>query len=465
MRVATPHLEAIAASLAPEETKAPGIRRCAFDSLELLQTPGVWGEDCAARTEFLTPSGRRLLECIEETVASGTRLVDISSLEPYASGHFQDAIARGLERMAARGERTTVRILFGNNPYSRETNEGLVEMLRRLTQNLDPRNCLLTIHACRMFTCIDGLKSSWNHAKIVAADGRSCIVGGHNLWSGDYFAGGPVHDLSALLTGHGALETHLYLDRLWEWVTNNLHNAPEAPRAFAVGWESGVITEGSTPSPVVLDAGSGGRVPALALARYGYGVRNDEPLPNPAAGAAAAAFRLAQRSILISQMDFALRWNGPSVWPDRVMEVLIEGLTDPKKQLAVKIIVTEPGGLSGSGGHYSFGETPQGVIEEFRKRIGSRKLTGSLMIAPIRFRHGIDAWEVEGEKIKVTTHAKLWMIDERTFHLGSDNIYPHNLQEFGYVIEDPEVAAGLLRTYWNPLWENSSPGALHLIGS
>jgi phosphatidylserine/phosphatidylglycerophosphate/cardiolipin synthase-like enzyme len=105
------------------------------------------------------------------------------------------------------------------------------------------------------------------------------------------------------------------------------------------------------------------------------------------------------------------------------------------------------------------------VIEEFRKRIGSRKLTGSLMIAPIRFRHGIDAWEVEGEKIKVTTHAKLWMIDERTFHLGSDNIYPHNLQEFGYVIEDPEVAAGLLRSYWNPLWENSSPGALHLTGS
>ena len=96
MRVATPHLEAIAATLAPEETKAPGIRRCAFDSLELLQTPGVWGEDCAARTEFLTPSGRRLLECIEETVASGTRLVDISSLEPYASGHFLDAISRGL---------------------------------------------------------------------------------------------------------------------------------------------------------------------------------------------------------------------------------------------------------------------------------------------------------------------------------------------------------------------------------
>jgi len=465
MSAATSHLNDIAGNLAPEGTDAPGICRCSFDSVEILQTPGVWGEDCAARSEFLTPSGKRLLECIEETVASGSRLVDISSLEPYATGLFLDAIARGLERMAARCERTTVRILFGNNPYSHETNDRLVEILRRLTRKLDPRACLLTIHACRMFTCLDGLKSSWNHAKIVAADGRSCVVGGHNLWSGDYFAGGPVHDLSALLTGHGALEPHLYLDRLWEWVSNNLHNPAEAPHAFSVGWKAGVLTEGSVPSPVVLDAVADGCIPALALARYGHGVRTDEPFPNPAAGAPAAAFRLAQRSILISQMDFALRWNGPSVWPDQVMEVLIDGLTDPKKQLEVKIVVTEPDGLSGSGTHYSFGETPQGVIEEFQKRIGSRSLTGSLMIAPIRFRRGINEWEVEGKKIKVTTHAKLWMIDERTFHIGSDNIYPHNLQEFGCVIEDPEVAATVLRTYWNPLWENSSPGALHLNGS
>ena len=462
MRQATPHLESISAGLIPEGTVAPGIRKCSFDSLEILQTPGVWGQECAAWTEFLTPSGRRLLECIEETVASGRSLVDISSLEPYATGHFLDAISRGLERMASCGEHATIRILFGNNPYSHETNEGLVEMLRCLTKNLDPRTCLLTIHACRMFTCIDGLKSSWNHAKIVAADGRSCVVGGHNLWSGDYFAGGPVHDLSALLTGHGALETHLYLDHLWEWVGNNLHNAPEAPQAFAVGWKAGVITEGSAPKPVTLQPVNEGSIPALALARYGHGVRTDEPFPNPAAGAAAAAFRLAQRSILISQMDFALRWNGPSVWPDQVIEALIDGITDPKKRLEVKIIVTEPDGLSGSGGHYSFGETPQGVIEEFRKRIGSRIITGSLMIAPIRFRHGVNDWEVEGKKIKVTTHAKLWMIDEQTFHIGSDNIYPHNLQEFGYVIEDREVAAGVLLTYWNPLWENSSSGALHL---
>ena len=465
MRKATPHLESIAAALIPEGTVAPGVRRCSFDSLELLQTPGVWGQDCAAWTELLTPSGRHLLECVEETVASGSRLVDISSLEPYASGHFLDAIARGLELMAARGENTTVRILFGNNPYSKETNEGLVEMLRRLTRNLDPRTCFLTIYACRMFTCIDGLNSSWNHAKIVAADGRSCLVGGHNLWSGDYFAGGPVHDLSALLQGHGALEAHLYLDHLWEWVSENLHNAAETPHAFAIGWKAGVITEGTTQIPVALEAAVEGSIPALALARYGHGVRTDEPFPNPAAGAAAAAFRLAQRSILISQMDFALRWNGPSIWPEDLMEALIEGLTDPTKQLDVRIVVTEPGGLSGSGGHYSFGETPQGVIEEFRKRIGSRIITGSLMIAPIRFRHGIDAWEVDGKKIKVTNHAKLWMIDEQTFHIGSDNIYPHNLQEFGYVIEDPKVAAGVLHTYWNPLWENSSPGALVMSAS
>ena len=37
---------------------------------------------------------------------------------------------------------------------------------------------------------------SWNHAKIIAVDGKYLWTGGHNLWDGHYLKHNPVHDLS-----------------------------------------------------------------------------------------------------------------------------------------------------------------------------------------------------------------------------------------------------------------------------
>src|SRR4029077_13969421 len=56
---------------------------------------------------------------------------------------------------------------------------------------------------------------SWNHAKIVAADGRVAFVGGHNMWSRDYLLNAPVHDLSMSLRGSAVRSAHRFLDTLW----------------------------------------------------------------------------------------------------------------------------------------------------------------------------------------------------------------------------------------------------------
>jgi hypothetical protein len=52
------------------------------------------------------------------------------------------------------------------------------------------------------------------------------------------------------------------------------------------------------------------------------------------------------------------------------------------------------------------------------------------------------------------------MVDERTFYIGSDNIYPVNLQEFGYIVDDRAAAAQLVDAYWRPLWLWSSAAAV-----
>ncbi len=52
------------------------------------------------------------------------------------------------------------------------------------------------------------------------------------------------------------------------------------------------------------------------------------------------------------------------------------------------------------------------------------------------------------------------MVDDCAFHVGSDNLYPHNLQEFGYVVESADLARVALAQYWNPMWTFTSRLAL-----
>ena len=83
-------------------------------------------------------------------------------------------------------------------------------------------------------------------------------------------------------------------------------------------------------------------------------------------------------------------------------------------------------------------------------------LCSHVHLAPFRF--GPDATWPHG--VAIANHAKLWMVDDRVFYVGSDNIYPVNLQEFGYIVDDRKAAAELLDAYWNPLWQWSRQAAL-----
>ncbi len=83
-------------------------------------------------------------------------------------------------------------------------------------------------------------------------------------------------------------------------------------------------------------------------------------------------------------------------------------------------------------------------------------LCDHLHLAPYRF--GPDASWPGG--IPLATHAKLWMIDGRAFYIGSDNMYPVNLQEFGYIVDDTKAARELTDAYWTPLWQWSSKAAV-----
>lgn len=79
------------------------------------------------------------------------------------------------------------------------------------------------------------------------------------------------------------------------------------------------------------------------------------------------------------------------------------------------------------------------------------------------FRFGPDATWPGGNPIG--NHGKFWMVDDRYFYIGSDNLYPVDLQEFGYIVDSHAAAAELLQSYWDPLWRWSRVTAVSGSGA
>jgi len=61
-------------------------------------------------------------------------------------------------------------------------------------------------------------------------------------------------------------------------------------------------------------------------------------------------------------------------------------------------------------------------------------------------------WE-DGENIG--NHAKFFIIDDRAFYIGSQNLYIANLAEWGLLIDDEEETMKVLEEYWKPMWSQS----------
>ena len=465
-----PIIQTCLASLgAPPDGGLPGLlSRTTLERFEVLQTPDLWGHDPADNSYWRSTGGgpaplsagsRRFLAAIEDVIAGAERLVDVASLEPFASGEFAAAIRRGLARAARRGNRLTVRILYGRHRFVSQTDADFEASIRDLAADL-PADGAVRLHACRMETSNDQHKPSWNHAKIVAADGRDAIVGGHNLWHADYLEFAPVHDLSARVAGAAAGETHAFLDRLWDWAGRQLAAPMDIGSLHAIRWADGRIEPACPPPHVALHAVPAGAIPALAVGRLGTGVLADPRAANVGAAVAALAFRQARSSIRISQMDFGFHWDGVNFWSADVVAALADVLTDPARAVDVQVVLSEPGAKTAAGGPYSFGTTLADIVAEMRRAIGDRLVTGRMRLAPLRFSATGDRWVHDGTELKIINHTKLWMVDDRAFHVGSDNVYPHNLQEFGYVVESAALAREVLAVYWEPLWRFSGRVAI-----
>lgn len=311
---------------------------------------------------------------------------------------------------------------------------------------------------------------SWNHAKIVAVDGKTLLVGGENLWADKYLERGPVFDLNMKINGPAVFYAHRFADKIWESVCGYRKFDSMSP----VDWDSGSSVDGiwqsfSTPGCVkkisVPQAQGQGSLKILGAARFGTlsGTKltaiNET---NPADVAMTYALNSAENTLRISQQSLLY---GPFAW---------EPLLTAIAKLIVKggqVYIVVSNGHVGSAAYAGSAAATLvrirlAVIKSLVNKFGispskaSDMLCKSLNFTELRFGPD-DRWPYTGPSgDQFANHAKFFMVDDNVFYVGSDNLYSADLIEYGVFVSDPTAISQMRSQYWDKLWGNSKRVAI-----
>lgn len=448
----------------------------------LLQTPGCWGDaTCATR-----PGSERLLSKMTENISHATRTVDISTLAPFPNGAFQDAIVAGLKNSAGGGNKLKVRILVGAAPlyhFNVVPSKYRDELVAKL--GADARN--IDLNVASMTTSKTAF--SWNHSKLLVVDGQSVVTGGINSWKDDYLeTTHPVADVDLALKGPAAASAGRYLDELWSWTCQNKSNIASVWFASSNGAACMPTLPKSAAAPA-----PAGDVPAIAVGGLGVGIMGSDPasqyrpvLPtapdtkcvvglhdntnadrdydtvNPEESALRALISSATGHIEISQQDMNATCPPLPRYDIRVYDALAAKMAAGVK---VRIVVSDPEnrGAVGSGG-YSQIKSLAEISDTLRDRLalvtGDKNSARTAMCSNLQlatFRSSAAPKWADGHPY--AQHHKLISVDDSAFYIGSKNLYPAWLQDFGYVVESPAGARQLNAQLLAPQWQYSQATA------
>eukprot|EP00928_Gymnodinium_smaydae_P020362 TRINITY_DN17870_c0_g1_i1.p1 TRINITY_DN17870_c0_g1~~TRINITY_DN17870_c0_g1_i1.p1 ORF type:complete len:645 (-),score=53.57 TRINITY_DN17870_c0_g1_i1:132-2066(-) len=441
---------------------------------------------------------------MSKIVASANRWVDITSLSPPDGDfqkHLRDALTELAHKSARNKHKVIVRIMFGNIVGMAVNTDAVLESLV-----MDARN----VHGSRLKVWVGSYRKSmvsWNHSKIIAVDGIRLFQGGHNLWDGHYLRANPVHDVSMELSGPVAIDGHYFANRLWKFV--NLVNQyflfltliPKwvpctpftldarvmvscypsdlgmAPKFTKLGmWRHRLCKQVPAPERFCPTDAS----PIISIGRLG----NLAPrIGNPSDEAFNVMLCAAKKSIMISQQDLgpfaAPTPFGPKAlpgtqWPDSYLDAIAKCLL---RGVIVQIVLSNPysvpGDVSKLAANYGNGWRTVDVAAKIMEHVthqANEKETLSiasigcvlqrtlcnLHVAYISRTHSDNQGTTE---LRIGNHAKFFMVDNRCFYLGSQNMYVANLAEWGLIVDDRCVAAEVLREYWAPMWQQASKNA------
>jgi len=483
----------------------------------LLQTPDCWGlSACPANP----PSFARYEDSLRSDLAAARTQVDITTLYPFPSGGFGQAIVDGLKAALQAGHNPTVRIMAGCYPAC--ITQGLLgpsgyvndlEEAIGTPHGLKPK---IYVASYRFYTksFIDDA-FSWNHSKIVAVDGRTAIIGGHNMFPTDYLqTTNPVHDVTMRVVGPIAGAGHRFANLMWheaciiynKWWTGYryleyahssgapsncpgnltprvLHGAGTTdilgigrvgflyrmPDGIGDAIKATLADVGRRSGPSSAAAAASGPVdpaPCPALNKITTDYTNSSPTYdeyNPGETGLRELIASAKFDVFLSQQDLA-GCKLPALTPRfdrRLLDVIVDRL---RAGVRVRIVTSTPGAklslLVPYSNASSLSDTTSAIYNRAWAKLGDpntarRLLEENLRVGSLRFTSNVATWPGGGSYNLIANHAKVIEVDRRAFYVGSENLYPAWLAEYGLLLDDPTVAGQFNKMYADPLWRAS----------
>lgn len=405
----------------------------------------------------------QLLDTIYDVIVNAESAVDIAVLDDLPDIRFLATLRNAITALAYSGRTVTVRLITGQYPTGEAKTDEFLERLVRDARHVEGSRLYVYVGATRSCAGQSPCGSfSWTHAKIVDADGRVALVGGHNMWTRDYLMSAPVHDVSMVLRGSAAADADRFLDELWTFTCARKGESRSNAYRFDHPWSD----DGCLPHLSLPPSRRGpGHLSVMSIARLASGITRDFADQGDIAellmlGAAKHVIRASQQDL-----GFSLGHLAEPVWPEAILATFADLIA--RKHGDVYVALSQPGAESTGGNAYSTGVSLEQVVRKLRAVIHDRMpalanpdldalVCQHFHLAPLRF--GPDETWPGG--FKIANHAKVWTIDDRAFHIGSHNFYPVDLQEFGFVVEDHRNTVALLKDYWDPLWRASSEAAV-----
>ena len=476
-----------------------------FDRRDTIERKGI-----TAREEI-----NNILKFI---IQKAERNIDIVSLAP-PTFEFKETIFTELKKRFSSGhDITLVRFLFGYLPMGTDEVKTFRDELTKEFSNFKNQNLELyvgRVHGGQHGGGGGVLSPQWNHAKIVTADGRYAFVGGHNLWPENYAVYPPVHDISLFIRGDGAEAAQKFANFLWTLPGTGVGGRPRWTRYYKYDFKTGALPavwETKTASRAVAFKASetvdyvgeerytSKKVTVLGVGRFPVtddGVLDHAGVPvnkrigyaSPSEHVKQLIITAASNRLYICQQDL-LFLAAKSVAKHDVIKWIVEALTT-HKSLVVKIVISSINAKSENGAQYSWGSGALGTYNVLVKAIGvhNKSMLDRLHVAPFCFtnvpisRDGAGAeWkgseryrckqaqfstnipmpkmhDVIGSFAEPANHAKFYMAVDTSgkaiYYVGSDNLYYHDLFEFGYLIDDKAANTQMYDKYWTEVWKYS----------
>ncbi|WP_135079542.1 phospholipase D-like domain-containing protein [Terasakiella sp. SH-1] len=448
-------------------------------------------EPGAEPANLLVGHSYRIYDAIYDVMTSARVLLDFTTLT-VPTGKFLTAFQNAITYLSnlPEDQRPVIRILY-SNPLPNIPPLTAEPFLSEITKQLDPSK-KMTIYV----TVMSSSFSSWNHSKIVAADGKKALTGGHNVWGEQYLGKNPVFDVSMMLEGEAALDAHEYANSLWAFELARSNSfAPLAPEQEVKLHASYTYDEKQKKCvskywaypPASLYEDCKKRFPpqpsktgssVLAIGR-GADTRRYYALPTlssflfsftePSDEAILKAVSLAKKSIRMSLQAFRLIPNDipglrycSLIWNENLFKKMGEAL---QRGVEMKIVLSNPnavaGGLSATVAPY-YGDNPDTVNAKMKIVLTETLwMTDAAATDLIKSKFRVASFRYSAQKTypgdaPIPNHAKTFMVDDALFYIGSQNLYPANLNEFGYMVQDEQVVTSYLQNYWTPLWNFSS---------